>query len=581
MRHRWITRNDHDAEVVSRLQVELNNLPEALARILVLRGIRSFDDARLFFRPTLEHLHDPFLMQDMDLAADRVASAVERRERVIVYGDYDVDGTTSAALMTGFLRSLGLEADFFIPDRYENGYGLCREGIDVAHRAGADLIIALDCGITAIAEAEYACSRNIDLIICDHHTAGEQIPTCVAVLDPKRPDCTYPFKELTGCGVGFKLIQAVLVRLGRDPEQAYDYLDLVAISIASDVVPVVGENRVLMREGLARIITAPRLGLRALADLAKIDLRECDSTKIIFTIGPRLNAAGRMGDAGRAVALLLTDDAAEASQLAERLEETNRERRTLDGSIRDEAIALAERQLSVGDRLSIVLHRDEWHLGVIGIVASRLVERFYKPSIMLCTVGGIAKGSARSVNGFNIYNAIASCRDLLIQFGGHDFAAGLSLDPANVPEFQRRFNEIVRETIDLEALVPEIEVDATLQLNAIDARFWNVLRQFAPYGPENRAPVFHGTALQVVARPRTVGSQQKHLKFAVRQVLDTESRPYDVIGFGMGSRLGDVEQSLRAGYPLEMLFSVDENVFNGTRSLQLRAMDLRLEDPAR
>lgn len=576
MKYRWVVRSIDTPAVVQRLQQDLNNLPPALARALVLRGITSLDDARFYFRPSLNNLHDPFLMQDMDVAAARVSRAIDEGETVLVYGDYDVDGTTSTALMTQFLRDQGLEVAYFIPDRFKDGYGLNEVGFDYALEVGASLVVALDCGITAIDEAAYARSKGLDLIICDHHIPKETLPGAVAVLDPKRPDCPYPFKELSGCGIGFKLIQAVLAHRGQPAEQAYPFLDLVAISTASDIVPIYDENRVLMREGLKQIGMNPRLGLRKLAELTKLDLSSCSTRQIVFTVGPRINAAGRMGDAGRAVELMLAQSEAEAEQLARRLEEVNLQRRAIDQETLQEAERMATQYLNAKTRNSLVLYQPHWHLGVIGIVASRLVERFYKPTIMLTAVNGGVKGSARSIDGINVYDALMACQDLLREFGGHDHAAGVALDEDHVPAFQERFDEQVTAALTPEMMYPIMEIDAELDLQHIDRCFWAVLKQFAPYGPENKTPIFVGRDLEVVGRPRTVGRGGSHLKFRVQQ-KGTKNGTMEVIGFGMGDGLETLQESWYRSIPLEMAFSIQENDWQGNRTLQLRARDLRLK----
>lgn len=576
MKYRWVVRSIDTPAVVQRLQQDLNNLPSALARALVLRGITSLDDARFYFRPSLNNLHDPFLMQDMDVAAARVSRAIDEGEKVLVYGDYDVDGTTSTALMTQFLRDQGLEVAYFIPDRFKDGYGLNEVGFDYALEVGASLVVALDCGITAIDEAAYARSKGLDLIICDHHIPKETLPDAVAVLDPKRPDCPYPFKELSGCGIGFKLIQAVLAHRGQPAERAYPFLDLVAISTASDIVPIYDENRVLMREGLKQIGMNPRLGLRKLAELTKLDLSSCSTRQIVFTVGPRINAAGRMGDAGRAVELMLAQSEAEAEQLARRLEEVNLQRRAIDQETLQEAERMATQYLNAKTRNSLVLYQPHWHLGVIGIVASRLVERFYKPTIMLTAVNGGVKGSARSIDGINVYDALMACEDLLREFGGHDHAAGVALDEDHVPAFQERFDEQVTAALTPEMMYPIMEIDAELDLQHIDRRFWAVLKQFAPYGPENKTPIFVGRDLEVVGRPRTVGRGGSHLKFRVQQ-KGTKNGAMEVIGFGMGDGLETLQESWYRSIPLEMAFSIQENDWQGNRTLQLRARDLRLK----
>ena len=574
MTYRWVLRPMEKPDVAARLRQELNDLPEPLTRALVLRGVETFEAARRFFRPSLGHLHDPFLMRDMDRAADRLAEAVQRKERVLVYGDYDVDGTTATALMTGFLREHGVDAHPFIPNRFEDGYGLGKVGIDRAADVGAGLIVALDCGITACEEADYAKAKGLDLIICDHHKAPDVLPDATAVLDPKRPDGTYPFGELSGCGIGFKLIQATLGRLGAAPEAAMDGLDLVAVSTASDIVPLYGENRVLMAEGLKALRARPRLGLQKLAEVAQIDLACCTVNNILFGLAPRINAAGRLGDAGRAVELLLATDPEEATKLAQRLEAVNQERRLLDRETQLEAFRLAERQLTSRTRHALVLHRPHWHVGVIGIVASRVVERFYRPAIMLGGAGDEVKGSARSIGGVSVYHALEACSDLLVRFGGHDFAAGLTLREQDVPAFQARFDEAVGERATPDVFHPTLDVDAVLDLRDLDARFWAVLRQFAPFGPNNLAPTFHAEGLEVVGEPRTVGREDKHLKFGVRSPQGGEAR--DVIGFRMGGHLPVLLESQRHGRPLELLFSVEENTWRGRTSLQLKARDVRL-----
>ena len=577
MTYRWTLRSMDNPDAVAPLQEQLNNLPEALARALVLRGIDTFEAARRYFRPSLDDLHDPFLMQDMDAAADRLARAVRQRERVLVYGDYDVDGTTSTALMTHFLRSMGVEADFFIPNRFTHGYGLHQDGIDHAAELGARLILALDCGITAHDEAQYARDKGIDLIICDHHTATDAPPDAVAVLDPKRPTCPYPFKELSGCGVTFKLAQATLTRLDEPADRALPYLDLVAVSTASDIVPLHGENRVLMREGFERLRQTSRLGLRTLAEQAGLDLDRLTVDRLVFGVGPRINAAGRMGEASRAVQLLLSDDPAAAAELTQRLERANQQRRALDREMQAQAVRQAEIQLGGKMRHALVLHEPGWHQGVVGIVASRVVERFHRPAVVLCTANGEVKGSARSITGVNIYKALKACEDLLTQFGGHDYAAGLTLPEANIPALRDRLDAVVGEIMTTEMMTPTIEYDALLDLHAFDDRFWNVLKQFAPFGPTNMRPIFHARDLAVVGRPRVVGNGT-HLKLNVRPHHPAEGRSRPVIAFGHGEKLPMVQAAQREGHPLEMLFSIEENTWQGQTTIQLRARDLRVQE---
>ncbi len=579
MNARWQLRPVENAGRIESLARTLNSLPLPLARALVLRGVESFEDARRFFRPSLAALHDPFEMQDMKRAATRVAEAVRNRERVVVYGDYDVDGTTATALVTHFLRTQGVEASFFVPNRFEHGYGLCNTGLDWAKAQGAGLVVALDCGITAHDEARYARQIGLDLVICDHHKVGDTIPDAYAVLDPKRPDCSYPFKELSGCGIGFKLVQAVLHELGRAPEEALPYLDLVAVSTAADIVPLNGENRDLMAFGLERLRKEPRTGLRHLGEMCRTDLTTASTENVVFTLGPRINAAGRLGDADRAVELLMTESSERAFELALLLEEMNQKRRDLDQETQQEAIRMAERQISAGAEHSVVLYDKDWHLGVIGIVASRMVERFYRPAVMMCSVGSIVKGSARSVRGISIYNALKACEDLLEGFGGHDYAAGLTLRAENVPAFQRRFDEAVAQAITPDLLEPTEDVDAYLDLGELDNRFWAVLQQFAPHGPTNLTPVFQATGLEVVGQPRTVGREDAHLKFAVRQ-LSGAGEVRDVIAYRMGKKIDLLHQSRRQGLPVDLLFNVDENTYRGQSSIQLKAKGVRLGEAA-
>ena len=571
MNYRWVLRPDPEAAVVEQLRSSLNDLPEPLARTLALRGITTFDGAKLFFRPDLAHVHDPFLMKDMDVAVDRVIQAIENKERVLVYGDYDVDGTTATALMVSFLRDNGVDSVYFIPHRIRDGYGLRPIGIDFAANAGASLIIALDCGITAHEEARYAADRGLDLIICDHHTADETVPDAVAVLNPKRRDCTYPFEGLSGCGVGFKLVQAVSERLGFSAEKTRPYMDLVALSIASDIVPIVGENRVIMRAGLQQIRANPRLGLKKLAEATGLDLPACDTGKIVFGIGPRINAAGRLADARLAVDLMLTHHEQNAEKLAEELESINKERRELDGDILTQANRIAAR--FAGDSMALVLHQPDWHIGVIGIVASRLVERYYRPVVMLTTVDGQAKGSARSIKGFNIYDALSECAPLLTRFGGHAYAAGLTLDENNIEELRSRLNNVASARLSDEILQPDLEIDARLRLDQVNDRFWAVLRQFAPFGPENKRPVFVSESLRIVGHPSVVGSG--HLKFKVRQAGQVSNSSFDVIGFNMHEYLPLVRSHRSVDEDVQIVYSIDKNTWNGRSTLQLRLKDVK------
>lgn len=581
MTYRWVRKSLEDPQVVSHLQKELNDLDSALARSLALREVTTVEEAEHFFRADRSDLHDPFDMQDMEAAAERLAKAIDRNESVLVYGDYDVDGTTATALVTDFLRARGVDATFFVPDRYEDGYGLCARGLDKAVDEGAGLVVALDCGITAFDEAEYAKRLGLDLIIADHHTPKETIPEALAVLDPKRSDDDYPFEELSGCGIGFKLAQATLACLDESTEDAFEYVDLLGISTASDIVPLDGENRVLMSEGLRAIQNSTRPGIQALAEAADLNLTDVTSTgNIVFTIGPRINAAGRMAHASTAVELLLADSFTEAEPLAAELEQLNRKRRTIDDAIEEEAIERAERQITARSPHGLVLYDSDWHLGVIGIVASSVVERFHKPTVLLTQGDDGIKGSARSIEGINIYDALTDCEDVLTQFGGHDHAAGLSLSPEDIETFRDRFDAAIGERVTPELLTPTIKIDAPVDLDAIGSvndRFWAVLKQFGPFGPANPKPVFHAKDLDVVSA-RTVGSNGGHLKFQVRQADQSRNEPFDAIGFGMGDQLSLLQENMDGDRPLELLFSLEENTWNGRTNLQFKVRDLRLQD---
>ncbi len=540
-------------------------VPAKIAELLAIRGIDTFDDAKLFFRPTIDRLHDPFLMKDMDVAAERLALAIRNREKVLVYGDYDVDGTTATSCVYIFLKKFGVEVDFYIPHRFKEGYGINQEGIQYAVDMKANLIVSVDCGITAIQEAKDAKAKGIDLIICDHHTVGDEIPDAVAVLDPKRPDCTYPFDGLSGAGVGFKLIQGTLKKLGLKAKEAYHFLDLVAISIASDIVPIVDENRILMKAGLEILKKNPRIGISALLDLIKMPRADINTTKIVFSVGPRINAAGRMGDATTAVRLMLSETESEAKACAYELESVNMRRRETDSKTMEEALGQIDQDLDLEQTSTMVLYKEDWHLGVIGIVASRLVDLYHRPAIMLSSVEGVIKGSARSIKGFNIYDALKKCEDLLEQFGGHEFAAGLTLKEGKLTEFQRRMNEIAHIDLSENSFEPELSIDAKLNIEEIDMKFWKLLAQFEPYGPSNLRPIFVSEDVHVVGVPTVVGNG--HLKMKIKQ---GDSGVYDAIGFNMHEYLPFV----RSGELFHIAYVLEENNWNGRRTLQMRLKDI-------
>lgn len=564
--------SEEEQQISDLLQRELK-ISAPSARMLVRRGIRTPDEARAYVRPSHGELHDPFLMKDMYNAVARLEMAVREGERILVYGDYDVDGTTAVALMYRFLSHLTDRLDFYVPDRYTEGYGISFRGIDYAQQQGCTLIIALDCGIKAIDKVEYARERGIDFIICDHHTPGDTLPKAVAVLNMKRHDCGYPYKELSGCGVGFKLVQAYAIRHGLKETDFVDLLPLLAMSIASDVVPMTGENRILAYFGLRRINKAPSPGLKSLFRVAGIgeEGRHITISDLVYRIGPRINASGRMHSAIEAVRLLITNDSAEAEQLAEVINTSNNERREFDNTTRDEALQLLSQDPDNEKRFSTVVYSPGWHKGVVGIVASRLTETYYRPTIVL-TRGddGLLSGSARSVGGFDIYTAIDSCRDLLTNFGGHRFAAGLGMKEESLPEFKRRFEAFVAEHILPEQRYPTIHAEAEIAFSDIDYQFFNILRHLEPFGPDNPRPMFvtrnvinnHGT--------RRVGKQGEHLRF------DVTDRTAAITGIGFG--LGEAALHLQNGHSADICYELEENTYNGRSSVQMNVQDIHLID---
>ncbi len=566
MSFRWVYAQPEQKDRVPILQQALG-VPEKIARLLAIRGIENYDNAKTFFRPTIDLLHDPFLMKDMELGAERLALAIRKSEKVLVYGDYDVDGTTATSCLYTFLKEFGVEADYYIPHRFKEGYGINPEGIQYAHEIGANLIVSVDCGITAINEAIEIKEKGMELIICDHHTVGDAIPDAAAVLDPKRPDCDYPFDGLSGAGVGFKLIQGTLKRLGLPDSIAYKFLDLVAISIASDIVPIIDENRILMKAGLQMIQSSPRVGIKALMELIKMPIQDITTSKIVFSIGPRINAAGRMGDASTAVKLMIAESYSEAKALAYELESINLKRRDKDSLTMEEALAQIDDDLDMDEISTLVLYKEDWHLGVIGIVASRLVDMFHRPAVMLSNVDGKIKGSARSIKGFNIYDAMKQCEDLLEQFGGHEFAAGLTLQEKNLPEFRRRLNQIAYRGLSGSKFDPELSIDCKLDLGEIDMKFWKLLAQFKPFGPANLRPVFVSEGVEAVGIPTVVGNG--HLKMKVKQ---NGSGIFDTIGFNMHEFLPTV----RDGEKFDIAYVLEENFWNGRRTLQMRLKDIHL-----
>src|SRR5690606_11444302 len=567
MEKRWVLHESLDTSAAIRLAQDLNVSP-VLGRLLLRRGIDSFESARSFFRHDLKHLHDPFLMQDMEKAVDRIGQAISSREKILIYGDYDVDGTTAVSLVYLFFKRYHGSLDYYIPDRYKEGYGISMQGIDWAAENGFSLIIALDCGIKSVEEVAYARSKGIDFIICDHHMPSAEIPPAVAVLDPKRPDCAYPFKELSGCGIGLKLVQAFLKKNNLPAEHAYEFLDLVTVSIASDIVPITGENRTLAYYGLLKLGADPNPGLKALIKTAGINKNILNISDIVFGIGPRINAAGRMDDARHAVHLLTAFKPELVNAQSRLIDSKNDLRREYDNTITEEALAMIRESEQLRNRRTTVLFHPEWHKGVIGIVASRLIERYYRPPVVLTRSGDLITGSARSVNGFDLYSAISDCGDLLEQFGGHKYAAGLTLKAENLEAFAQRFEEVVSARITEESLTQAIRIDEEITLDEITPKFMRITRQFAPFGPGNTQPLFMSRAVQCARSPQLVGNN--HLKFFVRQ---NGSAVYDSIAFG----LGNFCERIRPGQPFHICYSVEENTWNGKTSIQLNIRDIKLD----
>jgi single-stranded-DNA-specific exonuclease len=568
----WNYRNltGQQIEIQKRLSEELSISP-ILSQLLVQRDILTYDDARSFFRPDLSDLHDPFLMADMQKAVDRLTLAMKRNEKILVYGDYDVDGTTSVSLVYKFLKQFYSNIDFYIPDRYNEGYGISIQGIDFAAANDYKLVIALDCGIKAIDKVTYALTQGVDFIICDHHTPDDILPPAVAVLDPKRIDCNYPYKHLSGCGVGFKLMQAFAITNNIDFSQLTPLLDLLALSIASDIVPITGENRILAFYGLKQINSNPCVGLKGILDVCGLTDKEITISDIVFKIGPRINASGRMKLAYEAVELLVSSDHVFAKEKSDTINEYNNDRKDLDKYITDEAIALIEADKRYTVRKSIVVHKSDWHKGVIGIVASRLSEEYYKPSIVLTNSNGLASGSARSVSGFDIYKAIDSCRDLLENFGGHMYAAGLSMKEENVIAFTERFEKFVSDNILEEQTFPQIEIDAILEFKDITPKFFRVLKQFGPFGPGNMKPVFVSKRVFDFGTSRLVGKEQEHLKL---ELIDSSS---ENVMNGIAFRMHEFNEPLKALNPLDICYTLEENTFNGNTTTQLMIKDIKID----
>ncbi|MGE0561873.1 MAG: single-stranded-DNA-specific exonuclease RecJ [Flavobacteriales bacterium] len=566
---RWEVKEKSSEEAIKKLSEELNNLAPSLTNVLIQRGISTLNEAKHFFRPDLSHTHDPFLIQDMEKAVERIEKAIANNEKILIFGDYDVDGTTSVALVYSYLLNFYPNLGYYIPDRYAEGYGISFQGIDYAEQNNFSLIIALDCGIKAIDKVEYANQKNIDFIICDHHQPGDIIPNAVAVLDPKRNDCSYPYKELSGCGVGFKLMQAWTIKTGKDEQLLNTYLDLLAISICADIVPITGENRIYTYFGLQIINEKPRPGVKAMINVAKLK-KELTTMDVVFTIAPRINAAGRLETGNKAVELLVSENEEAATDFGANINDLNSDRKDIDKLITQEALRIIEEDEYFEQKRTTVVYKNDWHKGVVGIVASRLIETHYRPTVVLTESNGKITGSARSVKDFDLYNAIDACSDLLEQFGGHKYAAGLTLKSENLTAFSTKFNEVVTAQIEDYMLIPQITIDADLNLSEINQKFVRVLNQFGPFGPDNMRPVFVSHQVFCDENVYTVG--EKHLKMNVFQ----ENKPNHKIAC-IGFNLGDYKNEIAPGVPFSIVYNIEENTWNGNTTIQLNIKDIRLE----
>ena len=547
------------------------SVSETLCILLVKRGITTADEARAYFRPQLQALHDPFLMRDMDCAVDRLNQAMGNRERVMIYGDYDVDGCTAVALVYRFLQQFYSELDYYIPDRYEEGYGVSIQGVDYAHETGVKLIIVLDCGIKAIEEIAYAKSLGIDFIICDHHVPDEELPPAVAILNAKRKDATYPYKDLSGCGVGFKFMQAFAISNGIAFSQLIPLLDLVAVSIASDIVPIMGENRILAYHGLRQLSQNPSVGMKAVIDMCGMSGRDITMSDIIFKIGPRINASGRMQNGKASVSLLVERNYQKALEQAQQINQYNEERKELDKKMTEEAQELVKNSPDMENKSSIVIYNEDWHKGVIGIVASRLTETFYRPAVVLTRSDDLVTGSARSVSGFDVYKAIQSCADLMVNFGGHTYAAGLSLKVEDVAEFKQRFETYVAENIESETVTPNIDVDAMISFSEINRKFYSDLKRMRPFGPENEKPKFCTKQVYDFGTSKVVGHNQEHIKLEL--VDNTSNQVMNGIAFGQSSEA----RYIKTKHSFDIVFTIEENSYR-KGELQLIIEDIRAKE---
>jgi single-stranded-DNA-specific exonuclease len=564
---RWIYKFHPEPQAIESLRTSLG-VDNIIATLLLQRGLSNFEEAKAFFRPSLEQLHSPFLMKDMEAAIERIQTALELDQRIMVYGDYDVDGTTAVALVFQFLSKLTQNIEYYIPDRYSEGYGISFKGIDVAQANKVDLIIALDCGIRSVDKVAYATQKGIDFIICDHHLPGPKIPDAVAVLDPKQDDCRYPFKELSGCGIGFKVCQALCERLGISQKEVYQYLDLLAVSIGADIVPIVDENRILAYFGLEKINSDPGVGIRTILQYNKIK-RKLNITDVVFIIAPRINAAGRIDHGSNAVKLMISPDELSAESFNQIIHYNNIERKNLDSNITQEALELIRSDEQLLHAKSTVVFSESWHKGVVGIVASRLIEKYYRPTIVLTESNGKATGSARSVKDFDVHEAIHACGDLLEQFGGHKYAAGLTLKLENVSAFRTKFEEVVSATITDEMLIPSQEIDLEIKLTDITPKLLRILQQLGPFGPGNMQPVFVTKGVMERGQARIVG--ENHLKLDVMEHAKAEVY-YPAIFFKGGEILAEIQ----GGKPFDIAYCIEENEYNGNVTLQLNVKDIRL-----
>lgn len=567
MEKRWAQVAKGSTEKIDLLAQQLN-IDRSLVDILVQRGISDFEEARNFFRPEMARLNDPYLMKDMDLAVERIDLALAQNEKILIYGDYDVDGTTSVALVYSFFSQFTDQLEFYIPDRHKEGYGISTIGIDYAQSNGFKLIIALDCGIKSVDKVSYAKSLGIDFIICDHHLPGDELPDAVAVLDPKREDCSYPFKELAGCGIGFKLAQAYCQKHGLPADRYERYLDLVMVSIAADIVPVVGENRILAHHGLIKLNTNPCIGLRSLLESSG-SLSNVTLSDVVFRLAPRINAAGRMHHGNEAVKMLLCKDEQTAKDQGTAINTFNSDRKTSDQLITAEAIALIDESGISNSKKTTVVYNENWNKGVIGIVASRLIEKYYRPTIVLTLSNGFLTGSARSVAGFDLYEALSACSDLLEQYGGHKFAAGLTLKSENLAEFSERFEKIVGDTITDDMCCPEIQIDSEICFNQITGKFQRILTQMGPFGPQNPSPVFVTKNVKFKGLATVVG--EKHLRLNLYQ---PDSTVFESIGFGMG----EYASILQLNKPFSVCYTIEENWWKEQKRLQLNLKGIKIED---